>query len=251
MTKSSKIDCPCGRSFTRTGYHKHVCDQKIPTFTCEFCKRDFTTEARLVNHLCEEKRRYLQKDDKPVRMGFMAYERFFKISMGKPTTYDKFAKSTLYGAFVRFGRYLVDLNAINPMGFTDFLIRSEVPIDRWTGSTLYATYVRELNKNEPPIDAIERNFMLMQQWSVHSGEEWYDFFRKVAPSQAALWIVNGRLSPWLLFTASSAHMLLDRFSEEQTTMMQNTIDTGFWKLKIDRHQAEVNTIRAMLAENGI
>jgi hypothetical protein len=248
---TSKIDCPCGLSFTKAGYPSHKCDQKLPTFICAFCKRDFTTENRLLVHLCEQKRRYLQKDDKPVRLGFTAYERFCQRTMYKQATYDGFAKSALYGAFVRFGRYLIDLNALNPLGFIEFLIRVETPLNNWTSDILYSTYIRELNKNESPIDAIERNFMLMQQWSVSSGENWQDFLRKVEPPQATLWIVNGRISPWLLFTASSAHAMFARFSPEQNALVEKTIDAVFWKLKIDRHQAEVEIIRAMLAENGI
>lgn len=193
----------------------------------------------------------MQKDDKPVRLAFTAYERFCKLAMNNTTTYEKFAKSTLYTAFVKFGRHLVDLNPINPLGFIDFLIRGEIKIDKWTSFNLYSTYVRELNKNEPPLDAIERNFMLMEEWSISSDEPWNDFFRKVAPSQAALWIVNGRISPWLLFTASSAFELLQRFTPEQNEMMEKSIDTAFWKLKIERHKDEVNTLRAMLAQNGI
>jgi hypothetical protein len=250
MTKS-KIDCPCGRSFTLAGYGRHKCDKKVPTFICEFCNRNFTSEKRLMNHLCEARRRHLQRDDKPVKLGFMAYERFLKRTMRKHPTYESFSASSLYGAFIRFGRYLINLNAMNPLGFIDYLILAETPIARWTDNVMYSTYIRELNKNEPPIDAIERNFTLMQQWSTSSGEEWFDFFRKVEPPQAALWIANGRISPWLLFTASSAHALFARFTSEQTAMVENTIDPGFWQLKIERHKEEVNTIRAMLAENGI
>ena len=49
----------------------------------------------------------------------------------KPQTYENFMKSPLYGAFVRFGKHLIDLNALNPIGFIDFLLRIEAPIDKW------------------------------------------------------------------------------------------------------------------------
>lgn len=225
----------------------------MTNFACEFCKKEFTTESRLINHLCEPKRRYLQRDDKPVKLGFIAYDRFYQKSMGrkKSQTYESFMKSTLYGAFVRFGKHLIDLNALNPIGFIDFLLRIEAPIDKWTTQNLYATYVRELNKIEPPIDALTRNFMLMQEWSISSGHEWFDFFRKVEPPLAAFWISNGRISPWILFTASSAHDLLIRCSPEQSMLIDKAIDAKFWQLKLERHQQEVDEIRAILAENGI
>lgn len=225
---------------------------KVEEFPCEFCSRVFTTELRLVKHVCEQKRRYLQRDDKPVKIAFLAYQRFYQRSMRRnPPEYDKFAKSQLYTAFVRFGRHVIDLNAVNPMGFVDFLLNIEAPIDRWSSPVLYGTYIRELNKNETPLEAIERNFMLMQQWSVESGEDWRDFFRKIEPPRAALWIVSGRISPWVLLTASSAGDLMGRMSAAQLQMVEQAVDVGFWRIKLTRHQDEVELIRTLLEENGI
>lgn len=246
-----KVACGCGRSFTRRGLARHKCDMKPVSFKCEFCHREFTTERRLIVHLCEPKRRYQQRDDRAVTLGFMAYEQFYRKSMGRQPSYDSFIASNLYGAFVRFGKHLIDLGAVNSVGFIDFLLRIEVPLDRWTDLPLYNTYVRELTKNEAVLDALERNVKLMQQWSSQTGEPWHEFFRKVEPPLAALWIANGRISPWILFTASTAHELMERMTLEQSNMVERTIDPEFWKLKIQRHQHEVDTIRSMLAEYGI
>ncbi len=246
-----EITCGCGRSFTKRGYTRHKCEQSKEQFFCDFCKTAFTTERRLINHLCEQKRRFLQREDQSNRRGFMAYERFYNRSMGKSVTYENFMKSSLYGAFVRFGKHCIDVNVLNLLGFVDFLLRVEAPVDKWTNLTLYDTYVRELNKTEPPIDALERVFKVMQQWAIESDENWIDFFRKVQPPLAALWISNGKISPWVLFTASSAHDLLKRLPPEQIAMVEKAIDPVFWKLKIERHQNEVEIIRSILAEYGI
>lgn len=227
--------------------------KKAESFACGYCRREFTTESRLVSHLCEQKRRHLARDDHPVRLGFMAYQQFYTKAMGRrtPPDYASFAKSKMYAAFVRFGKHLIDLNTVNPRAFIDFLLRIEAPIDRWTSPTLYGTYIRELNKNESPLDAIERNFMLMQQWSLENDVDWRDFFRKVDPPRAALWIVSGRISPWILLTASSAGDLLDRMTADQMKTIEQAVDADFWRAKLARNAEEVETIRTMLAENGI
>lgn len=249
----ANVGCRCGRSFTKQGFAKHKCDHKPPVFICEFCKTELTTEKRLFAHLCEAKRRHLQKDDPATRRGFIAYERFYIKNMGhkKSPTYENFAKSHFYGAFVRFGRHTIDVNVLNLLGYIDFLLRTEVPIDKWTSHALYNTYVVELNKTEPPLNALERVFKVMQQWSIETGEEWNDFFRKIEPPRAALWIANGKISPWILFTASSAPELFKRMPPEQAAMVERTIDPEFWRLKLERNQQEVEVIRSMLAENGI
>lgn len=204
-------------------------------------------------HVCEQKRRFLQRDEKPIKLGFMAYQQFFMRSMRhrEPPTYEKFAKSTLYLAFVRFGRHIVDLNAVNPLGFVDFLLRLEAPIDRWISPTLYETYIRELNKNETPLDALERSFGVMQNWASETGEDWHNFFRLIDVPLAALYIANGRISPWVLFIATTAHDLMQRFNPEQEALVDRCIDADFWRLKIQRHRTDVETIREVLAEHGI
>ena len=91
----------------------------------------------------------------------------------------------------------------------------------------------------------------MQQWAVETGEHWTDFFRKVAPAQATLWIKSGRISPWILLTASSAECLLERLSEEQNVIMIQSIEYGFWELKLSRHELDVETIKHELLKAGI
>jgi hypothetical protein len=248
------VICKCGKGFTKKGFIRHKCEFKKPTqiFKCDFCNKEFLSEKVFFNHICDKKRRFLQKDDKANKIGFIAYDYFNRKNMGQTsTTYEKFSNSRLYNAFVKFGKYVIDLNALNPIGFIEFLIRIEAPIDKWTQINLYTTYVHELNKNESALDALERNFMLMQHWAIESGENWCDFFRKIATPLAALWISTGRISPWILFTATSAKDLLTRMTSEQLSMVEKTINPEFWQLKITKHQQEVDIIRETLAENGI
>jgi len=258
MTNSSEPNhfaCACGKHYIHERWfekHKAVCTwkPKPQVFACGFCTKSFSREALLGNHVCEAKRRYLQREDKSVKLAFAAYERFYR-SLHREVTLPAFEKSKFYAAFVRFARYLMDLNAIHPLAFVDFLLRLEVPVDRWTNPTYYGTYIRELNKNETPNEAFDRNLMLMEQWANDVGEDWRNFFRKLAPAQAVQWIISGRISPWVLFTASSAAALFDRMTEEQMTLVNQAIDAKYWRAKIARHQEHVDEIRAMMIERNI
>jgi hypothetical protein len=244
--------CPCGKAFTKAGFKQHQCDQKPPTFICSFCKKELTSETRLLKHLCEQKLRFLSRDDMTVRRGFVAFERYFKRSMGKTVTEEAFRKSQVYGAFVRFGKHLLD---INPIGgfllYVDYLTDVEVKIDDWTKDFHYRNYAKEYSRTETATAAIERSFKIMESWGTDTGENWLLFFHKIATPRAVLWISSGRISPWLLFSASTSYALFDRFTPEQSAMVEAAIDTEFWKLKINKHKEEFETLTKTLAEYGI
>jgi len=208
----------------------------------------------MLAHACEQKRRAMQRDDKDVKIGFMAYQRFFVQRMARrsrPPTYESFCKSSLYLAFVRFGRHVIQTNAINPMGFTDFLIKADVAIDNWTSPTVYETYVRELNKNELPVEALERTLLFMQQWATENEVNLTDFFRVVPTPLATLWIKSGRISPWILLMAPSASELMGRLSTEQADLVNSAVDADFWDAKMRRHKDAAEAISTELAAVGL
>jgi len=228
---------------------------EISEFACIYCKKELSSEKYLLNHLCEQKRRVLQRNERSVIIGFHAFQRFWKKCMNpKHTpTWDDFEKKSLglYSSFVKFGRYVLNINAINPLGFVDFLLRGEIAIDSWCKDYYYQAYVRELTKLETPLEALTRNMMLMEQWALENNEHWTNFFKKVAPTQAVLWILSGRISPWILLTANTAHEMFDRFNEEQIKLANSVIDEKFWEAKMINHEKELKYITEELKENGI
>ncbi len=94
-------------------------------YTCRYCEKGFVKETSLAVHLCEPKRRHQEQSERGVQLGFQAYLRFYEITQGsaKLKTFDDFAKSPYYRAFVKFGRYCVDLKAINPARLTEWLLK--------------------------------------------------------------------------------------------------------------------------------
>ena len=52
------------------------------SYKCEYCGASFTREKTLAVHMCEKKRRRLQKNEKRVQTGFYAFTRFYTISAG-------------------------------------------------------------------------------------------------------------------------------------------------------------------------
>lgn len=211
----------------------------------------------LINHSCEKKRRWFSREEPASRLGFMSWSRFYELNAqligksGNKKTFREFMESKYYIAFMKFGKQLIDLNALEPAKFIDYVIKNNLPLDKWTHDIVYERYVDDLVKNEQPESALARNIELMQQWSRDTGEKWTDFFRKVNPIQAAAWVRSGRISPWVLYNADSAVDLLDRCGPEQLQMIKNSAKVPQWKIRFTKNRDSADWIRNTLRQAGL
>ena len=200
--------------------------------------------------MCEKKRRWTIKDEKYVKLGYMAFERFRELNHMKKPDYQEFVDSRFFVAFCKFGRYIINMNAIEPREFIEFVLKTGVPLDSWCSGAVYEQFVRRQTSKEPAGTALERNIHLMVQWGIEHNEEWFNFFRKVSPNLATQLIKNGRLSPWVLYNCESAEVLFDKFSEEQINIISSYITPGVWKRKFIHNKDDVEFIHKISKEAG-
>src|SRR5210317_1235475 len=101
------------------------------SFKCEYCGKEFVKEKTLAVHVCEQKRRYLAKNEKHTQMGLMTYQKFYEFTQkGKATkTFEEFVKSPYYTAFVKFGSFMVNTAPIYPELFVEYVVKSGVKRD--------------------------------------------------------------------------------------------------------------------------
>ena len=119
-------------------------------YVCEYCNSGYVRESTLMAHLCEKKRRALQKDERRVRLGFYAFNQFYKLSAGakKDKTYEEFCKSSYYNAFVKFGSFVSNVKPLYPEKYINHVVTSGVKLDHWCREEMYETYAIELIKKE-------------------------------------------------------------------------------------------------------
>ena len=97
---------------------------------CEFCNAEFVRESTLMTHMCESKRRWLNKDLQGNRIAFQAWLDFYKKNSAnkKKKTYEEFIKSAYYTAFVKFGNYCVDAHVLNVSKYANYLIKNQISV---------------------------------------------------------------------------------------------------------------------------
>jgi hypothetical protein len=222
-------------------------------FNCVHCGKSFMKEKTLVAHMCEQKRRVLQKDEKRVQTGFFAYNRFYQLTQAakKQKPYSDFCKSAYYNAFVKFGSFINNVNPLYPERFIDYVIKSGVKLDHWCRDELYDKYLTELVKIEPVESAVQRSLQYMMEWGDEQNANFAHYFNYVSVNRAVHNIRDGKISPWMVMNSVSGVELLKKFSNEQLELVNQTLDIPFWVKKIRDNPADVALVKEICKETGI
>lgn len=222
-------------------------------FKCEHCGKLFAKEKTLVVHVCEQKRRHLAKGERHVQMGLLTYQRFYELTQKAKhsKTFDEFASSSYYTAFVKFGSFMVNTAPIYPERFIDFVIKSGVKLDHWCRDALYDQYIAELIKIEPADGAIQRTIKTMMDWADTNQAQWEHYFAYVNLNRATHDIKEGLVSPWILLNAKEGKGLLQRMNDEQLAIVGPVIDPQFWIKRFKTLPADTELVKDVIKEAKI
>ena len=214
-------------------------------YKCEYCNRTFKRENSLAVHMCVRKRRALSRTEKHVVAGYDAYNYWYKLAMGskKNKTYEDFAGSQYYSAFVKFGRYVLDIRAISPENYIRWLTTNKIKLDTWSKDSVYNRYLKEHSKTESPDRAVERFVILAQDWSNRTGRHWSEYFERAPAEQIVQHIELGKISPWVIYSSDKAQAFIETCPAELLQKIANTLDPGFWTRKTSLFPDDVKWIR--------
>ena len=222
------------------------------TFVCEYCKKTFVKETSIEVHMCEPKRRRLNRDDPGVRLGFQAYIKFYEQAQGsaKLKTYEDFCDSSYYLAFTKFGRYCVDIKAINPAQFMNWLLKHQKKIDRWCSDQFYTEYLTWYLTVEAVDDALARAMEYAIDWSEKHSNPAQDCVRYGNLNSVCYAITTGRLSPWVIYNSESGQKFLNNASQEQLAIIWPYINVDVWNKKFSDYPADQEYAKEILKKAG-
>ena len=226
------------------------------SYTCRYCEKEFRRESTLAAHLCEPKRRWQQEKETGVQMGFQAYLRFFEITQGsaKLKTYGDFVASPYYAAFVKFGRHCQSIRCVNYASFTDWLLKNNKKLDHWHHEAMYIEWLHQYIRKENVQDALARALEEMERYAgdhpdLRNG--FRDYFRLAPANSVCFHIVNGRVSPWVVFNCSTGVAFLETLNPEQLEMVMPWIDPDFWSKKFEDYLADTEWTKKILGDAGL
>ena len=230
-------------------------NESSQTYKCRYCSKEYRKESTLAAHLCESKRRWQQEKEIGVQFGLQAYLRFFEMTQGsaKLKNYADFVESPYYAAFVKFGRHMVAIRAVNPRMFIDYVIKENKKLDHWTHEKVYLEYLHAYLKKEAVQDALERALTEMQDYAdeIKTLASFKDYFRYGNANRICFHISTGRISPWIVFNCNSGVEFLGNLSEENIAMVLPWIDPDFWQRKFADYVADTEWVKMILKEAGL
>tara|TARA_A100001035_G_scaffold276591_1_gene271887 strand:+ start:549 stop:1238 length:690 start_codon:yes stop_codon:yes gene_type:complete len=222
-------------------------------YVCEYCNTGYTREKTLAVHMCEQKRRALQKNEKRVQLGLYAFNQFYKLSAGskKDKTYDDFCKSPYYNAFVKFGSFVNNVRPLYPEKYVDYVVTSGVKLDHWCREEMYEKYALELIKKEGVQTALERSVITMMDWADENNSVWNHYFHYVSLNRAIYHIKDGKISPWLILNCKSGKQMMSKFNDEQLSIIYNVMDPQHWARRFKRQIGDVETVKEVVKESNL
>ena len=224
------------------------------SYKCRFCEKEFRKESTLSAHLCEQKRRWQQETETGVQFGLRAYLQFYETTQGSARlkSYEDFVNSPYYNAFVRYGRHLVAIRAINSNSFTAWLLNNNKKLDFWCKDSSYEEWLLEYLKKESPQDALERALREMEDYAGNSDiADFSQYFMYGNTNRICHHITTGRVSPWILYNCDTGIDFLNNLGEEHLAMVLAWIDPDYWGRKFKDYVADVEWCKHVLKAAGL
>ena len=222
------------------------------SYTCEFCKKTFMKESSAAVHMCEPKRRRLEQSERGVQLGLQAYLKFYETMQGSARlkSFEDFAESPYYRAFVKWGRYCVNTRVINPTQFMTWLLRNQKKIDRWSSDQFYTDYLMEYLRLEAVQDALARAVEHSMTWQERTGHPAHDMLRYGNHNAVCYDITAGRISPWVIYNSESGQKFLSDINSEQLAIIWPYIDSDVWQKRFADYSADQEYAKDILKKAG-
>ena len=209
-------------------------------------------ESSLVVHSCEPRRRRMERDEAGVRLGFQSYIKLYELTQGsaKLKSFDDFADSPYYRAFVKFGRHCVAIRAINPARFVEWVLKQNKKLDYWCKDTIYTEYLMDYLRVENVSDALARAMEFGIDWANTSGHPAEDCLRYGNSNTMAYAVSVGRISPWIIYNCESGQKFLSELDPTQIAMVWPYIDADVWQRKFKDYPADQEYAKEILTKAG-
>jgi hypothetical protein len=228
-------------------------EKSLTKFSCQYCSKSFSKETTLATHNCETKRRIAQRNETGVRLALNCFIKFYNLvhPTSASKTYEDFVGSPYYLAFVRFGRYLEEINAIDPEKYCDWLLRNNHKLDNWCKDSLYEQYLLEYLLSEVAGPALERSIETMNKWADENSARYQDYFKYATHNRICFDVQRGRISAWAIYCSETGKDFLNKIDTASLESIWAYIDSERWSKNFEIKLLDFNWAQKIMQQAGI
>jgi len=224
-----------------------------PEFECNWCHRKYSKETTLASHLCEQRRRWLQKDTPPARLGleaFLEIQEYFHQNRLTRTEED-FRNSDYYLACMRWGRFVISIKCADPIGYLKWLLKNNVGIDDWSKDELYDYWLQYTVFIEDAWDSVSRSIKSMTEWAEDNGKEFKDYFRQAQTARIITDVRKGFITGWTVLCSESGCAWAESLEQSDLDLVWAWLEAPQWAAKFQQAPDTVRKIKEICAEAGL
>ena len=221
-------------------------------FNCQYCKKTFSKESIVLRHMCEQRRRFQQKDTQFARLGYEAFIEIQKTLFGKVRPLEEeFRHSDFYLACLRWGRFVVAINCLAPKQYLRWLLKMNVTIDQWNQDKIYDCWVVSFMFSEYIWDGVERSIKSITAWGEEAQESYGDYFKKAGTARIMTDVRKGAVSGWIVFCSDSGCEWLSNLENSDLELVWDFLDASRWKVQLTKHPEEAVEISEICKNAGL
>jgi len=218
-------------------------------YRCTFCDKDFTRKSWYERHMCEKKRRFIDKNDIVTIRAHRLFNHWQKreglLRRGKEKSMEDFLKSPYYKLFIKLTEFTERVYVVSHFKYLDWLIDKKIPEKNWFDEHGMQEYQDWIRYSEDPEDQAKVSCTNIRNWCEDRGMPVDDFFKNITPGQALNMVRANELSPWVLFGYKPAvETLVVRMQGELLYTLDDHININYWLDKVDQDKGSVNRVTA-------
>ena len=220
---------------------------------CQYCHKIFTSENRVLRHLCEQRRRYQQKDSLFARYGleaFIAIQHTF-FGKNKKITEEDFRKSDFYLACVRWGHFVIDIACLDFQKYLSWLLNLNIPLDKWNKEEIYDCWLQAHVFIENHWEAFERSIKTLISWGEETGNPYELYFNNAGTARIITDIRRGAITGWLIFCSKTGRKWLANINKSDLELIWEWINPARWKIALEKSPIDTNEMTKICEKTNL
>jgi hypothetical protein len=228
---------------------------KNANWYCHYCKRKMSNESVFMKHFCEPKRRTQELMSPTGQAAFGYYNAWMKMRRYTQQTSSTFIESKFFKTFVKFAQMVIDANIGDPEKYMELMVAGSIDPTLWCRQSAYALYLEWADKNSDPIEDVQASinylFDICEKEDILTSEGAPDIrriFAHLGVQRIFALVRQKRITPWLLFNATSFKPILEQLDSGERAALNRIINAEYWSKKFTMNKSVVASIKEIATE---